>query len=142
MAWQPPPYFFAAIAGSIVGIILTLGFLGALINYMRNRAVEKDLEARQALPERGFDILPPAGEEMAQRTQRNDGEDRMNGESDGMSGTTLVTPEMHLREAQRVRGLGRVDERSGTENEQGFEDVDLGERPVVNSASRSVFGRV
>ncbi|KAL8652788.1 MAG: hypothetical protein Q9210_002485, partial [Variospora velana] len=49
--WNTPSYLFVIIAGSIVGFILLIGIIGIIIKYMRERKLERDLEANQAQPE-------------------------------------------------------------------------------------------
>ncbi|KAL9004978.1 MAG: hypothetical protein Q9188_002226 [Gyalolechia gomerana] len=50
-AWQPPAWFFGAISGGIVVVIILIGVVGGLLKNMKAHRLEKDLEANQAMPE-------------------------------------------------------------------------------------------
>ncbi|KAL9019859.1 MAG: hypothetical protein Q9185_002908 [Variospora sp. 1 TL-2023] len=49
--WNTTAYLFVIIAGSILGFLLLIGIIGIIIEYMRERKLERDLEANQAQPE-------------------------------------------------------------------------------------------
>ncbi|KAI4142457.1 MAG: hypothetical protein LQ341_003208 [Variospora aurantia] len=48
--WNTTAYLFVIIAGSIFGFLLLIGIIGIIIKYMRERKLERDLEANQAQP--------------------------------------------------------------------------------------------
>ncbi|KAL8963932.1 MAG: hypothetical protein Q9183_004836, partial [Haloplaca sp. 2 TL-2023] len=66
--WVPPPWFFGAIAGGIVGLILAIGLIFILINWMKDRRLEKDLEANQEAKEQPVMVQLPAVTDPAQET--------------------------------------------------------------------------
>ncbi|KAL8955032.1 MAG: hypothetical protein Q9183_006822, partial [Haloplaca sp. 2 TL-2023] len=66
--WIPPPWFFGAIAGGIVGLILAIGLIFILINCIRDRRLERDLEANQKAKEQTDMAQLPTESVPAQET--------------------------------------------------------------------------
>ena len=76
--WQPPVWFFGAVAGGIVGLILLIGIIGGIIKYTRDLRVEKDLEANRMMPESReptaemAEVTPARGPDEIRRAVNND----------------------------------------------------------------------